>query len=236
MQIASFRFTPKLIPTVAAIAAMVFTASLGKWQLNRAAEKLSLQSEYESKTKQAAIVYDAKNISIKSNTYSNVTISGEFDTKAEIFLDNKFHNDKPGYHVITPLRTSNNDYVLINRGWVAEDDRAWLYLCFDEVVVNAMLHGNEGDPRLEIELTVRVDEFRWVVTVSDQGDGFVEAAIPDESQPESLLLEHGRGIRLMQEWLDELTYYHHGSLAWMSRRRADRPTALPISDSMSHPL
>ncbi len=119
MQIASFRFTPKLIPTVAAIAAMVFTASLGKWQLNRAAEKLSLQSEYESKTKQAAIVYDAKNISIKSNTYSNVTISGEFDTKAEIFLDNKFHNDKPGYHVITPLRTSNNDYVLINRGWVA---------------------------------------------------------------------------------------------------------------------
>lgn len=126
--------------------------------------------------------------------------------------------------------------LLISRGWVAEDDRAWLYLCFDEVVVNAMLHGNEGDPRLEIELTVRVDDLRWVVTVFDQGDGFVEAAIPDESQPESLLLEHGRGIRLMQEWLDELTYYHHGSLAWMSRRRADRPTALPISDSMSHPL
>lgn len=126
--------------------------------------------------------------------------------------------------------------LLISRGWVAEDDRAWLYLCFDEVVVNAMLHGNEGDPRLEIELTVRVDDLRWVVTVSDQGDGFVETAIPDESQPESLLLEHGRGIRLMQEWLDELTYYQRGSLAWLSRRRADRPTVLPVSDSMSHPL
>ena len=126
--------------------------------------------------------------------------------------------------------------VLINRGWVAEDDRAWLYLCFDEVVVNAMLHGNEGDPRLEIELTVRVDDHRWVVTVSDQGDGFVEAAIPDESQPESLLLEHGRGIRLMQEWLDELTYYHHGSLAWLSRRRADRPIPRSDSDPISHPI
>ena len=126
--------------------------------------------------------------------------------------------------------------LLIGKGWVAEDDRAWLYLCFDEVVVNAMLHGNEGDPRLEIELTVRVDDLRWVVTVSDQGDGFVEAAIPDESQPESLLLEHGRGIRLMQEWLDELTYYQRGSLAWLSRRRADRPTVLPVSDLMSHPL
>ena len=111
--------------------------------------------------------------------------------------------------------------LLIGKGWVAEDDRAWLYLCFDEAVVNAMLHGNEGDPRLEVVLSVRVDERHWVVTVADQGDGFSEAAIPDQSQPESLLLEHGRGICIMQEWLDELTYYHGGSLAWLARHRAD---------------
>lgn len=111
--------------------------------------------------------------------------------------------------------------LLINKGWAEEDDRAWLYLCFDEVVVNAMLHGNEGDPRLEVTLTVRVDERRWVVTVADQGDGFTETAIPDQNRPESLMLEHGRGIRIMQEWLDELTYYRGGSMAWLARRRAD---------------
>jgi serine/threonine-protein kinase RsbW len=120
--------------------------------------------------------------------------------------------------------------LLIGRGWVVEDDRAWLYLCFDEVVVNAMLHGNEGDPRLEVEIGVRVDEARWVVTVADQGDGFSESAIPDQSQPESLMLEHGRGIRIMQEWLDELAYYRGGSLAWLSRQRADRATPPPVSD------
>lgn len=120
--------------------------------------------------------------------------------------------------------------LLIGRGWVAEEDRAWLYLCFDEVVVNAMLHGNEGDPRLEVELGVRVDEQRWVVTVADQGDGFSESAIPDQSQPESLMLEHGRGIRIMQEWLDELTYYRGGSVAWLSRSRADRPSSPSASD------
>jgi serine/threonine-protein kinase RsbW len=113
--------------------------------------------------------------------------------------------------------------LLIGKGWVVEDDRAWLYLCFDEVVVNAMLHGNEGDPRLEVTLTVRADDQRWVFTVADQGEGFCEAAIPDQNQPESLMLEHGRGIRIMQEWLDELTYYHGGSLAWLARRRADAP-------------
>ena len=119
MQIASFRFTPKLIPTVAAIAAMALTASLGKWQLNRAAEKLSLQTDYETKASQPAVIYDNKNSLINSMTYVNIKVAGEFDIKDEIFLDNKFHNDKPGYHVITPLRTTNNDVVLINRGWVA---------------------------------------------------------------------------------------------------------------------
>ncbi len=62
-----------------------------------------------------------------------------------------------------------------------------------------------------------------MVTVADQGEGFSESAIPDPAQPESLMLEHGRGIRIMQEWLDELTYYRGGSLAWLARRRADAP-------------
>jgi hypothetical protein len=39
------------------------------------------------------------------------------------------------------------------------------------------------------------------------------------------MLEHGRGIRIMQEWLDELIYYHGGSFAWLARRRADCPIA-----------
>jgi serine/threonine-protein kinase RsbW len=112
---------------------------------------------------------------------------------------------------------------LMDHGYAAEDDRTWLYLCFDEVVVNAMLHGNEGDPRLPIEVTIRLDEQRWVVTVADQGEGFEATQIPDHNDPQALMFEHGRGIRIMQEWLDELIYYNRGSCAWLSRRRADRP-------------
>ena len=65
MQIGSFHFTPSLLPTLAAIIAMALTASLGRWQLNRAEEKIVLQTEYESKTKQPATHYDSKNNSIK---------------------------------------------------------------------------------------------------------------------------------------------------------------------------
>ncbi len=110
---------------------------------------------------------------------------------------------------------------LIGRGWVAEADRHWIFLCLDEALVNAMLHGNEGDPTLEIEVALRCDRERWALVVGDQGTGFSAASVPDHEQPQSLMLEHGRGIRIMQEWLDELLYYRNGACAWLSRRRDD---------------
>jgi serine/threonine-protein kinase RsbW len=113
---------------------------------------------------------------------------------------------------------------LIGRGWVAEADRHWIFLCLDEALVNAMLHGNEGDPALAIEAVLLCDAQRWALVVSDQGDGFSAASVPDHEQPQSLMLEHGRGIRIMQEWLDELVYYRNGACAWLSRRRADAQT------------
>lgn len=111
--------------------------------------------------------------------------------------------------------------TLIQRGWVAETDRSWLMLCLDEAVTNAMLHGNEGDPRLEIDIAVAADAKRWQVAVSDRGDGFPMSAVPDPEDPESLLLEHGRGIRLMRSWLSSLTYWRKGATVVLSRRRSD---------------
>jgi len=107
-------------------------------------------------------------------------------------------------------------------GLVAPDDRTWLRLCLDEAVINAFYHGGEGDPQLSITVTVWLDEQRWTVWISDHGPGFSVADIPRIETPEDLLREHGRGIRLMQEWLDELSYHRGGRLASLSRRRADR--------------
>jgi serine/threonine-protein kinase RsbW len=110
---------------------------------------------------------------------------------------------------------------LLARGWVSSEERHWIYLCLDEAVVNAMLHGNEGDASLHIEVSIGGDERSWVVTIRDQGNGFTLLDVPDPDLPSHLLLEHGRGIRIMQEWLDELRYYQNGTCTWMTRRRAD---------------
>jgi serine/threonine-protein kinase RsbW len=110
--------------------------------------------------------------------------------------------------------------VLVERRWVTGDDLHWLNLCLDEVVVNAMLHGNEGDPDLDMGIALYEDGGRWVLIVTDQGEGFAADTLPDLDDPQSLLLEHGRGIRIMGEWLDELSYYRGGAAAVLIRRIA----------------
>ena len=111
--------------------------------------------------------------------------------------------------------------LMSDRGLVSDEDRSWLTLCLDEAVTNAMLHGNEGDPRLMIDVALAVDAKRWQLAISDQGAGFSMAVVPDPDDPASLLLEHGRGIRLMRAWLGSLTYWRKGATVVLSRRRAD---------------
>lgn len=111
--------------------------------------------------------------------------------------------------------------LMTERGWVTEEDRSWLVLCLDEAVTNSMLHGNEGDPRLMIDVAIALDDKRWQLAISDQGSGFSMASVPDPDDPASLLLEHGRGIRLMRAWLGSLTYWRRGATVVLSRRRAD---------------
>ena len=107
--------------------------------------------------------------------------------------------------------------VLTDHGLLTEDDGPWLALCLDEAIVNGMLHGNEADETVPLQLTIGVRDRRWLIRIDDQGDGFTPDDVPDQEDTDSLLLEHGRGIRLMREWLDELCYYRRGSTIIMGR-------------------
>lgn len=98
------------------------------------------------------------------------------------------------------------------------DDPHWLRLCLDEAMVNAIVHGNEADPGAQVRAAVGRRGDCWVACIEDQGPGFAPCQVPDPEDPDSLLLEHGRGIRLMLEWLDELAFYRGGACSWMARR------------------
>ena len=45
---------------------------------------------------------------------------GRWRAEKTLFLDNKIHHGRPGYHVLTPLQLSGSEVVvLVNRGWIA---------------------------------------------------------------------------------------------------------------------
>ena len=103
----------------------------------------------------------------------------------------------------------------------AGDPRA--ELCFDEAITNAMVHGNKLDAGRKVRVILCADGERWGAIVEDQGDGFKPSDIPNPDDLESALRESGRGILLMDGYLDELLYSSKGNRVLMIRRRQSHP-------------
>ncbi len=87
-----------------------------------------------------------------------------------------------------------------------EDQRFHLAMAVREAAINAVLHGNEYDPALPIEVSLENTGQDLVITIADQGRGFDPAAIPDPLAPENLLRGTGRGIFLIRSLMDEVRF------------------------------
>lgn len=126
MQIAHRKvsFTPSLLPTLAALIAVLLTLYLAIWQQGRATEKRALQTEYAARTQASPVVLSSGLKKIENASeyrYRMANVRGQWQGASQIFIDNKFSDGGVvGYHVITPLKIADNNLVvLVNRGWVA---------------------------------------------------------------------------------------------------------------------
>jgi anti-sigma regulatory factor (Ser/Thr protein kinase) len=52
---------------------------------------------------------------------------------------------------------------------------------------------------------------RITIVVEDEGEGFDWRSLPDPTDPENLLLAHGRGVLLANLSVDELTFNEAGN-------------------------
>jgi surfeit locus 1 family protein len=93
---AGYSFRPRLWALAAAVAACAAFIALGNWQARRAEEKRAAAAAMENK---------------------RVSVRGVYRPELTVLLDNKVHNHRPGYEVITPLRL-DGEHVLVNRGWI----------------------------------------------------------------------------------------------------------------------
>ena len=88
--------------------------ALGTWQLYRLQWKMELISEITFGLNSTPITYSN---SIKKN-YQRIVSKGSFNFEDQIYLYSLNDKGQPGFDVITPFKTINNEIVLVNRGWI----------------------------------------------------------------------------------------------------------------------
>lgn len=111
---------PGAVVTVATIAFCALTVALGLWQARRAAEKESRQATLDARAAEPRVPVGPAPVAAEAIAARPVAARGEYVERFGIFLDNKVHRGRVGYHVVTPLRIAGGDvHVLVDRGWVA---------------------------------------------------------------------------------------------------------------------
>lgn len=113
-------FAPTVWPTLAAVFFLTLTLWLGHWQSERADFKRGLQAQYDRAANAPVVAVDAALVAREALLHRRVEVSGRFDDRHTLFLDNRIHDGVAGYHVLTPLRLEGGrTAILVNRGWVA---------------------------------------------------------------------------------------------------------------------
>jgi len=98
---------------------------LGVWQLDRAAQKRALAQELAERGEAAPLEIGDAPVEAEAARYRRVAVRGQLERAGQIFIENRHHAGKVGFHVVTPLRIAGSERrVLVNRGWVPDMDAA----------------------------------------------------------------------------------------------------------------
>ncbi|WP_084153820.1 SURF1 family protein [Simplicispira psychrophila] len=103
---------------------MAATAALGRWQLDRAAQKEALHAAIEARSRLP--VLDGASFGVPSGAaadipallHRRVLLRGQWLPQYTVFLDNRQMQGHVGFFVVTPLQLSQGaGVVLVQRGW-----------------------------------------------------------------------------------------------------------------------
>ncbi|MCD6166958.1 hypothetical protein DRQ15_08400 [candidate division KSB1 bacterium] len=95
-------------------------------------------------------------------------------------------------------------------------------LCLTEALSNVVFHGHKQNPAQSICFEMSINDEILEMRVYDQGPGF-DFAKYQISEPEQFC-EHGRGLLLIQNLMDEVEYFQKGNKNVLRMRKK-----LPLS-------
>jgi serine/threonine-protein kinase RsbW len=88
-----------------------------------------------------------------------------------------------------------------------------------EALANAVRHGCRNDAGKSVEVCVACDEANgMLIVVRDPGPGFDPHAIPSPTVGQNIFRHHGRGIYLINQLMDEVSFERGGTEIRMLKR------------------
>lgn len=85
-----------------------------------------------------------------------------------------------------------------------------------ETLINAVAHGAQEDPALEVHLLARSDEDSLLIRVRDPGPGFdwrkqLCTPVEVEKIPMAKIAERGRGLCILMSYFDSISFNEKGN-------------------------
>jgi serine/threonine-protein kinase RsbW len=98
-----------------------------------------------------------------------------------------------------------------------KDDIFAVHLTLEEAFLNAVKHGNKMDPSKKVKVEYSIDADKIEISITDQGSGFQPDAVDDPRFGENLFKPGGRGLLLMNSYMDMVKFNRQGNSVIMVR-------------------
>jgi len=155
------------------------------------------------------------NSSSSSSSEGNSAASGHFEsTELELKLSVTLSADRDA---VDPVVRSVMQLVRETKCADGRDDD--IELALTEALANAVIHGARNDPSKVVECDVACDQKHGIlIVVRDPGPGFDPKTIADPCRGENIFSNHGRGIFLINQLMDEVRFHKNGTEIHMIKR------------------
>jgi serine/threonine-protein kinase RsbW len=95
---------------------------------------------------------------------------------------------------------------------IAEEKQMEIGLAVQEALSNAVVHGCKKDASKEIHCRLQCDpQGRIAIIVTDPGPGFSPERLSDPRHGENVYADHGRGVYLIRQLMDEVHFENGGN-------------------------
>jgi surfeit locus 1 family protein len=145
---------PTPIAWILFLGALITTAGLGTWQVQRLEWKNALIAEINAAKEENPFTNDtlpSDAATLKEKNFWPVKLTGVWDSMIEYHLAPRYYKSQLGYHLVQPLQLPDKRIVLINRGWIPAKmkdigTRPHSIGAGRETVTGMLRYGNERNP------------------------------------------------------------------------------------------